>query len=180
MDQPEGFIKSERENEVCRLVKSIGWTDGAKHGLKQAPRVWNAKFNEFILKFELERSTADPCVYFCRQEEEMTIVSICVDNGLVCSNKKDSLTSILEHLRKMFEMRPLPASCFIGLDISRDRTQRQLYISQQHFIAKLLEKFKMVECHPKSIPADPNCRLENFAIPKSEEETSTIKKVPYP
>jgi hypothetical protein len=29
MDQPEGFIKTGRENEVCRLVKSI-------YGLKQA------------------------------------------------------------------------------------------------------------------------------------------------
>ena len=172
MDQPEGFIKSGRENEVCRLVKSI-------YGLKQAPRVWNAKFNEFLLKFGLKRSTTDPCVYFRRQEEEMTIVAIFVDDGLVCSNKKDSLTSILEHLRKTFEMRSLPASRFVGLDISRDRTQRQLYISQQHFITKLLEKFEMVECHPKLVPADPNSRLENFAIPKTEEEILKMKNVPY-
>ena len=76
-------------------------------------------------------------------------------------------------------MRSLPASRFVGLDISRDRTQRQLYISQQHFITKLLEKFEMIECHPNLVPADPNSRLENFAIPKTEEEILKMKNVPY-
>lgn len=37
----------------------------------------------------------------------------------------------------------------------------------------------MVECHPKSVLADPNSCLENFAISKSEEEISTMKNVPY-
>ena len=146
MEQPEGFIQKGWEKEVCHLVKSI-------YGLKQAPRVWTAKFNEFLLKFGLTRSTADPCVYFRRQEEEITIVAIFVDDGLVCSNKKENLTSILEHLSTTFEMRSFPAHRFVDLDISRDRQQRQLFIFQPHFIAKLLEKFQMDQCNPKSVPA---------------------------
>ena len=172
MEQPEGFIQPGKETEVCRLVKSI-------YGLKQAPRAWNTKFNDFLLKFGLVRSTADPCVYYRRQEEEMTIVAIFVDDGLVCSNKKEHLTNILEHLSTTFEMRSFPASRFVGLDISRDRSKRQLYISQPHFITKLLEKFNMVQCHPKSVPADPNSRLETFAVPKNEEESTVMEAIPY-
>jgi hypothetical protein len=37
----------------------------------------------------------------------------------------------------------------------------------------------MVECHPKSVLDDPNSRLENFEIPKSEEEISTMKNNLY-
>ena len=57
MKQPEGFTIPGKEEEVCRLVKSL-------YGLKQASRVWNVKFNEFILAFGLERSTCDPCIYY--------------------------------------------------------------------------------------------------------------------
>lgn len=172
MEQPEGFIQARKETEVCRLVKSI-------YGLKQAPRAWDKKFNDFLLKFILVRSTADPCLYFRRQEEEMTIVAIFVDDGLVCSSKKEHLTNILEHLSTTFKMRSFPASRFVGLDISRERSKRQLYISQSHFIKKLLEKFNMDQCHPKSVPADPNSRLETFAVPKNEEESTVMEAVPY-
>jgi hypothetical protein len=37
---PEGFVIPGKEQEVCRLIKSI-------KGLKQASVVWNIKFNEF-------------------------------------------------------------------------------------------------------------------------------------
>lgn len=172
MEQPEGFIQPGKETEVCRLVKSI-------YGLKQAPRAWNTKFNEFLLKFGLVRSTADPFVYYRRQEEEMTIVAIFVDDGLVCSNKKENLTNMLEHLSTIFEMRSFLAHRFIGLDISRDRSKRQLYISQPQFIAKLLAKFNMDQCHPKLVPADPNTRLETFAIPTNKEEMTMMEAIPY-
>jgi hypothetical protein len=57
MKQSEGFVIPGKEQEVCRLIKSI-------YGLKQASRVWNIKFNEFIIKFGLTKSQADPCIYY--------------------------------------------------------------------------------------------------------------------
>lgn len=78
------------------------------------------------------RSTADPCVYYCHQEEEVTIVVIYVDDGLVCSRKREILTSILDHLNITFEMRSLPADRFVGIDIARNRAEGKLFISQSH------------------------------------------------
>ncbi len=95
MDQPECFTVPGRETDVCRLIKSIC-------RLKHSPRLWNPKFNEFLVKFGLTRSIADPCVYFRRLGKEVTIVAIYVDDGLVCSNKPDTLRSILEFLGKEF------------------------------------------------------------------------------
>ena len=40
MRQPEGFIKENRKNLICRLKKSL-------YGLKQAPRQWYKKFDSF-------------------------------------------------------------------------------------------------------------------------------------
>ena len=144
LEQTEGFVVPGRENDVCRLQKSL-------YGLKQAPRAWNNKFNEFN-EFD------DHCVYYRRQEEEFAFVLIFVDDGLVCSNRANTLTDILEHLKTFFEVQSFPANRFLGLDINRDREKRQLHLSQPVFISKILERFNMQTCHPKGTPADPNAR----------------------
>jgi hypothetical protein len=102
MSQPAGFSVPEREMEVCKLIKSI-------YGTKQAPRVWNARFNDFLITFGLTRSTADPCIYYRHKGEEMTILAVFVDDGLSCSNKKESLQQIIEHLKKEFQIRTMDA-----------------------------------------------------------------------
>jgi hypothetical protein len=56
MVQPEGFVTAGRETEVCRLNRCI-------YGLKQGPRVWNVKFDQFLVTYGLTRSKTDPCVY---------------------------------------------------------------------------------------------------------------------
>ncbi|KZS13017.1 Uncharacterized protein APZ42_021944 [Daphnia magna] len=88
MKHPEGFIIPGKEEEVCRLVKSL-------YGLKQASRVWNVKFNEFIVAFGLERSKCDPCIYYRylrpgEPDEEITFFILYVDDGLIvkCSVTK--------------------------------------------------------------------------------------------
>ncbi len=172
MEQPEGFAAKGMENQVCKLVNSL-------YGLKQSPRCWNVKFNEFLLKFGLSRSTSDPCVYFRRQGEEFTLVVIFVDDGLICSNKEDSLNNILEHLRTEFEMRTMSVDRFLGLNIFRDRNQHLLFLTQTHFTTTVLEKFNMSECNPKLIPADPGTRLSSNMGPKDNEEMETMAKVPY-
>jgi hypothetical protein len=96
MSQPEGFLVPGREMEVCKLIKSI-------YGLKQAPRVWNTRFNDFLVTFSLTRSTANPCIYYRHKGEEMTILAIFVDDGLACSNKKESLQQIIDHLKRSFK-----------------------------------------------------------------------------
>jgi hypothetical protein len=162
MSQPEGFL-APREMEVCKLIKSI-------YGLKQAPHVWNARFNEFLVTFGLTRSTADPCIYYRHKGEEMTILAIFVDDGLACSNKKKSLQQIIEHLKKEFQIRTMDADRFLGLEISRDRQKRELTVTQPQFISALLKKFRIEDCNPKMIPADPHTQLSASMSPKTEKK----------
>lgn len=177
MQQPEGFVTSGKEEQVCRLLKSI-------YGLKQASRAWNKKFHAFILKFGLTQSLADPCVYFRHLrkgeiDEEFTVLIIYVDDGIIFSNRQQILTDILEHLKTEFEIRSLPADRFIGINITRDRPQHTIYLSQPDYIVKLLEKFNMSDCTPVAIPADPCCRLSPEMCPKNPEEEAEMKNVPY-
>ena len=177
MHQPEGFVTSGKEEQVCRLLKSI-------YGLKQASRAWNKKFHAFILKFGLTQSLADPCVYYRHLrkgeiDEKFTVLIIYVDDGIIFSNRQQILTDILEHLKTEFEIRSLPADRFIGINITRDRPQHTIYLSQPDYIVKLLEKFNMSDCTVVAIPADPCSRLSQEICPKNPEEEAEMKHVPY-
>jgi hypothetical protein len=162
---------------MCRLLKSL-------YGLKQASRAWNQKFHAFIMKFGLTQSKADPCVYFQHQregeiDEVLIILIIYVDDGIILSNRKQTLTHILDHLKMAFEIRSLPAHRFIGIDIIRDRPKRMVYISQPEYVVKIADKFNMSTCTQLTIPADPCCRLSSEMSPQNKEEEDEMKAVPY-
>ena len=164
LEQPEVFVIAGREKGVYRLKKSL-------YGLKQVPRAWNTKFNEFLLKSVLTRCDSDSCVYYRRQEEgEITIVCIFVDDGLICTNTKTVSVSILNHLNTHFDIRSLPADRFVWLDILRDRPNRKFYVSQVDFVNKILKKFNLDLCLPKSVPADPNASLTASMSPNSSPD----------
>ena len=55
MQQPEGFIVSEKEDYVCLLKKSL-------YGLKQSPRQWYKRFDSFMTSHDFKRSSFDNCV----------------------------------------------------------------------------------------------------------------------
>ncbi len=172
MQQPEGFVLPGREEEVCRLRKCL-------YGLKQASRCWHATFDEFIRRFGLICSKSDPCVYYrIGPDEEFTILIIYVDDGLACSNTAAVLTAMLDYLGTNFQVRSFPASRFVGLDITRDRPNKKLYVNQPDFVKKILRRYNMSECNPVSIPADPNNRPSPAMSPKTEEERYKIQKTP--
>lgn len=56
MDQPEGSVKPGDENKVCVLRKSLYW-------LKQSSSQWNLRFDSFMKKEKLIKSSFDSCVY---------------------------------------------------------------------------------------------------------------------
>jgi Reverse transcriptase (RNA-dependent DNA polymerase) len=168
LEQPEGFVATGQEEKVCKLRKCI-------YGLKQASRVWNRTFDDFLLRFGLSRSATDPCIYIHRHEETFVIVAIWVDDGLVCANNNEIISNVYAHLNTHFDMRSAPATNFVGLEILRDRSHRKLHVSQQRYITKILHKFDMFECNAKKFPADPNARLTM----NKDHSTQILEDAPY-
>ena len=172
IEQPEGFVVKGMEHLVCLLRKCI-------YGLKQAPHVWNEKFNSFLILFGFTRSKHDPCVYFRRRETEILIMAIWVDDGLICSNNKAAIAEVLAYLSTHFEMRSLPTDRFVGLELTRNREEKKLWVSQNDFIEKVILRFNMSDCNPKLTPADPHVRLSKEMVPTTEAKRREAKKLPY-
>ena len=146
MEQPEGFVVRGKEDWVCRLKKSL-------HGLKQSPRQWNKRFDEFMKDQKFKQSSYDPCVYIKGTESsERIYLLIYVDDMLVVSKDSKKIQRLKESLNREFEMKDFGrASRILGMDILRDREKGILKLSQGKYLKQVLSTFNMTDCKPVTI-----------------------------
>jgi len=69
MKQPDGFLIEGKEDDVCRLRKSL-------YDLKWTTRQWYKKVELFMCNQDYKRTTFDHCV-FVRNSLMMTLLSYC-------------------------------------------------------------------------------------------------------
>lgn len=83
MKQPEGYTQKGNEEMVCLLKKSL-------YGLKQSPRCWYRRFDDFITRNWFERSAYDSCFYVkaTSKIDEMYLL-LYVDDMLLAGKRKE-------------------------------------------------------------------------------------------
>jgi hypothetical protein len=69
MHQPQGFVKEDEENKVCKLKKVI-------YGLKQSSRAWNKKADAAMQERGYRKSEYEPCVYFKIDKKSIVIAGL--------------------------------------------------------------------------------------------------------
>jgi len=122
MNQPEGF--EEGEDKVCLLKKSL-------YGLKQSPRMWCLKFDEFLIRYGFIRNIYDSCVYILKKGKVCVLyLLLYVDDILIASANKEEIRKLKESLNTEFEMKDLGSTRrILGIDIHRDREKGELFLS---------------------------------------------------
>ena len=153
MEQPQGFVNSQKPDFVCKLRKGIC-------GLKQAARCWNETIDNFLKSRGYNSSAADSCVYMKKVEEhgniKFIIILLYVDDLIPVSNDLQLLNVEKEALCKRFDMVDNGDISFIlGLKVKRDRKMQFLTISQSTYLEEILKRFKMENCNPVATPLEP-------------------------
>lgn len=149
--------------KVIKLKRSL-------YGLKQSPRCWNDRFNEFIIKLGFTRSQADYCFYSWRQDDLVVYLLIYVDDTLMVGNATSFMNSVIKKLSTEFKMKDLgPVKRFMGLNI--ETYDGHLRIHQTHYINQILKKFNMADCKHIATPMEVNLKLERGV--------TTMNKLPY-
>ena len=67
---------------------------------------------------------------------------------------------------------------FLGIEIKRDRTNNKMFLSQESYIKKILERFRMSDCKPVSTPMVTRHMKNKTCLIESIKETGE-KKFPY-
>ncbi|GAC1660287.1 MAG: hypothetical protein PVS3B3_30240 [Ktedonobacteraceae bacterium] len=150
-------MRSSSSEPVCRLNRTL-------YGLKQSPRMWNKKINDFLVSNQgFTRLNADHSIYI-RRAGGLAIIALYVDDLLLLTETFEAMQKLKGELSKSYEM----TDCgeihhFLGIKVNRDRNRCTISIDQEHFVNQVLMRFDMMDCKPVSTPLDPSMRLEQRA-----------------
>nr|GEX97481.1 retrotransposon protein, putative, Ty1-copia subclass [Tanacetum cinerariifolium] len=98
MRQPSGY---EQGNKVCLLKKSL-------YGLKQSPRQWYRRFDEYMLSNGFKRSSYDNYIYYrSYAPSEYIYLLLYVDDMLIACKSKAEIGSTKCLLKREFDMKEL-------------------------------------------------------------------------
>lgn len=173
MSPPEG--SNIPSHKVLHLRKSL-------YGLRQSPRCFNKTFDEWMRQDGFVPTSADPCLYVRKTEKAVIFVSVHVDDQLVASNSRTELDAFKARLNSKFACTDNgPVNYFLGFNVMRDRKNKKLWISQEHYVESLLERFGMEDC---KLPAKPSSAtpLPSQFKPRvaTDEEFESVKHLDYP
>jgi hypothetical protein len=148
MEQPQGF--NDNSGNVCRLIKSL-------YGLKQSPRCWNSKIDQFLLNNGWTVSQADPCLYV-RSKPRM-FLALYVDDGLLFYGEANACSAFELQLTRRFESTFGPADVFLGIEIDRlhDGSFR---LHQTGYANRIIERFNLQDAKPVNSP----CVSEDISV----------------
>jgi Reverse transcriptase (RNA-dependent DNA polymerase) len=167
MRQPEGYVKRGREHLVCRLLKSL-------YGLKQSPRQWNKRFDEFMLSLGFTQSKHDCCLYMKRVNDGtfgFIMLALYVDDMLIAAKNKSDVTKLKAQLSSEFSMKDLgSAKRILGMEIHRDRQNGKLWLTQSMYTKKVLAKFNMGSAKSVSTPLASHFKLSAACCPTTAVE----------
>jgi len=138
MHQPRGYEVKGNENFVCKSKNIF-------YGLKKAPRQWYLNFERFLTEKGYSRCHSNHYVYFKRLENgSCMILLLYVDDMFIARSIMQDINVLKKKLANSFVMKHFDAANkILGMRITRDKKNRKLTLSQDQYIEKVLERFRM-------------------------------------
>lgn len=144
MDQPPGFVDTDRPDFVCKLNKAV-------YGLKQAPRAWYNELSNFLINLGFINSLADTSLFILRRGSKIIYLLIYVDDILITGNTTAGLSHVLALLAERFSVKDTEdLNYFLGIEAHR--TPKGLHLSQRKYVLDLLHKYDMSNAKPVTTP----------------------------
>ena len=124
------------------------------YGLAQSPGNWFKTIDPELVALGIVPLKSDTCVYIYRKNGFVIILTLYVDDLLLVGADIQVIESIKQKSMKRFKMTDMvDVSLVLGMQVTRDRQQKTITISQENYTRFILEKFGMADCKPVSTPA---------------------------
>ena len=102
---------------------------------------------------------AGKCIYSKYEDNTCVVIYLYVDDMLIFRTSLEVVCETKKFLGSKFDMKDLGETEVI-LRIKITRTPNGLKLSQEHYVEKILRKFKHFDCKPVSTPYDLNSQLK--------------------
>ena len=156
-------LRQIREGLLCRLLRSL-------YGLKQSGRLWNQNAIAFYKSIGFIQLNGDPSILIRQLEDEISIVSVYVDDFLLASNTMTALNALKASLAKEYDTKDLgEVRTIIGWQIHRDSAAGTMKINQLAFIRDLVIEEGLTDCNANVIPMKAGSSIE-MSDPEDYEE----------
>jgi hypothetical protein len=133
-----------------------------------------------ISSFGFIKNPMDQFIYQKVSGSKICFLILYVDDILLATNDKGFLHEVKQFLSKNFDMKDMgEASYVIGIKNHRDRLRGILGLSQETYINKVLERFRIKDCSPNVAPIVKGDRFNLNQCPKNDFEREQMKNIPY-
>ena len=142
-----GFERTEKDGVqlLMKLGKSL-------YGLAQSSGNWWKTIDPLLITLEFVPLKSDTWSYIYRKNGIVIILTLYVDDLLVGADIQ-VIAGIKRKLMDMLKMTDMgDTSLVLGMQVTRDRQNETLTISQENCTKSILEKFSMTNCKPTSTP----------------------------
>ena len=129
--------------------------------MKQDPRAWYAKIDEYLGKIGFQRSESNDTLYFRMQDKHFVIIVLYVDDLIIYAINEDHIKQFKGELQAGFKMTYLGTLHYYLRDKFTQRPNN-IFLSQTKYGTDLLNKFGMEECKPSLTPMEQNLKLSKF------------------
>ena len=129
-----------------------------------------------------KRCEMDHCCYVKKFKGSYIILLLYVDDMLIAGADMKEISKLKKQMFEEFEMKDLgPAKQILGMSIARNKKDVSLTLSQEKYIRKVLQRFKMNDekTRSRNTPLGSHFRLTKDQSPRSLEEKADMADVPY-
>ncbi|GJW56779.1 putative ribonuclease H-like domain-containing protein [Tanacetum coccineum] len=162
--QPPGFEDPQFPDKVYKVEKAL-------YGLHQAPRAWYETLSTYLIKNRFRRGTIDKTLFIKNDKGNILLVQVYVDDIIFGSTKKSLCDEFESLMHKRFQMSSIrELTLFLGLQVQY--TEDGIFISQDKYVAEILNKFDFATMKTSSTPMEPN-----KALVKDEEVVCVVFQV---
>ncbi|CAI7812597.1 unnamed protein product, partial [Closterium sp. NIES-54] len=168
--RPPGFTGSFPPGTQWSLRRPV-------YSLRQAPREWHDTLRTTLAALGFAPSSADPSL-FLRTDTSLPLfyILVYVDDLVFATADTAGLADVKSELQKRHMCTDLgKLRSYLGLQITRDRAQRTITLTQSHMVQQVLRRFDLTYSSPQATPLSTRHSLS--ALPSDE---SVEPSGPYP
>ncbi|CAI7770848.1 unnamed protein product, partial [Closterium sp. NIES-53] len=159
--RPPGFTGSFPPSTQWSLRRPV-------YSLRQAPREWHDTLRNTLAALGFAPSTADPSL-FLRTDTSLPLfyILVYVDDLVFATADTAGLAHVKSELQKRHTCTDLgELRSYLGLQITRDRAQRTITLTQSHMVQQVLQHFDFTYPSPQATPLSTRHSLS--ALPSDE------------
>ena len=136
MEYPQG-VTPKKGCDGLLLKKSL-------YGLKQSGRTWWIEMGNKLAKLGFKRLESDWGLYVRPKSRKSGLIMILVyvDDFIIAGDSRRELQELIERLKGFWKLSEMgEVSTILGMKVTRNRSERKIWITQPAYVDQLLERF---------------------------------------